>query len=66
MKEVAGAIIILAGSLLLIAAMNFDSVLFWIIGGFMLVDGYFLLAASIFFPRVLKELLWKENHRENN
>jgi hypothetical protein len=46
--------------------MNFDSVLFWIIGGFMLVDGYFLLAASIFFPRVLKELLWKENHRENN
>lgn len=66
MKEIAGAIIILAGSLLLIAAMSFDSVLFWIIGGFMLVDGYFLLAASIFFPRVLKKLLWKENHRENN
>ena len=57
MKEIAGAIIILAGSLLLIAAMSFDSVL---------VDGYFLLAASIFFPRVLKELLSKENHRENS
>ena len=66
MKEIAGAIIILAGSLLLIPAMSFDSVLFWIIGGFMLVDGYFLLAASIFFPRVLKELLSKENHRENS
>ncbi len=59
MKEIAGAIVMLAGSILLVAAMSFDSILFWIIGGFMLIDGYFLLAASIFFPRFLKELLGK-------
>jgi len=65
-KEIAGSIVILAGSLLLIAAMNFDSILFWILGGFMLVDGYFLLAASIFFPRFLKGLLGDANRTEQN
>ena len=53
MKEIAGSIVILAASIILIAAEQFDSMLFWIIGGFMLLDGYFLLTASVFFPEWL-------------
>ena len=61
MKEVAGSIVILAGSLLLIAAAHFNSVLFWVIGALILVDGYFLLTSSVFSPRWLSNLFGKSN-----
>jgi len=57
MKEIAGSIVILAGSITLVGAEHFDSILFWVIGAFMLIDGYFLLAASIFFPEWLTKCI---------
>ena len=57
MKEIAGSIIMLAGSIILIAAEHFDSILFWVLGAFMLIDGYFLVAVSVFFPEWLKNCL---------
>ena len=39
MKEIASSITILATVLMLITAEHFDSLLFWVIGIFMLIDG---------------------------
>ena len=61
MKETAGSIVILAGSLLLIAGAHFNSVLFWVIGVLMLLDGYFLLTVSVFFPKWLSSYIRKSN-----
>ena len=61
MKEISGSIIILAASIILVAANYFDSLLFWILGALMLIDGYFIVAASFFFPEWLSKLLGKIN-----
>ena len=63
MKEIAGSIVILAGSIILVAAEYFDSIMFWIIGGIMLIDGYILFTVSILFPKWLTN--WLENTKEN-
>ena len=57
MKEIAGSIIIFAGSIILIAAAHFDSIVFWVLGAFMLIDGYFLVAVSVFFPEWLTKCI---------
>lgn len=63
MKEIAGSIVVLAGSIILIAAEYFDSMLFWIIGGIMLLDGYILFTTSVLFPEWLTN--WLKNIKEN-
>ena len=59
MKEIAASIIILAGTIMLIAGEHFDSVLFWVI--IFLMDGYFVIPVSMFFPSWLNRLLAMTN-----
>lgn len=66
MKEIAGSIIILAGSLILVAAAQFDIVVFCVLGAFMLLDGYFLVAASVFFPEWLRNMVGKSDVNSTN
>lgn len=66
MKEIAGTIIIIAGSIILIAAAQFNSIVFWVLGAFMLIDGYFLVAVSVFFPEWLRKMLENTNANSTN
>lgn len=66
MKEITGSIVILAGSMMLIAAEHFDSTLFWIIGGLMLLDGSFLVTVSVIFPKWFKRILESINTTSTN
>ncbi len=66
MKEIAGSIIIFAGSIILIAAAHFNSIVFWVLGAFMLIDGYFLVAVSVFFPEWLRKMLENTNANSTN
>ncbi len=66
MKEIAGSIIIFAGSIILIAAAHFNSIVFWVLGAFMLIDGYFLVAVSVFFPEWLRRMLENTNANSTN
>lgn len=66
MKEIAGSIIIFAGSIILIAAAQFNSIVFWVLGAFMLIDGYFLVAVSVFFPEWLRKMLENTNANSTN
>ncbi len=51
MKEIASSIIVLSAVFLLISAEYFDSLLFWIIGVIMLVDGTIIFVATTLFPK---------------
>ena len=55
MKEVAGSIIVLAASVLMIAGKHFDSTLFWILGIVFLIEGAVLIELSLFFPTFFKD-----------
>ena len=57
MKEIAGSIVILASSIILVAAAHFDSTVFWVVGVFMLLEGYFLLTVTILFPQWLAKVM---------
>ena len=51
MKEVASSITILAAVLMLISAEHFNSLLFWVIGIVMLIDGTILFTFTTLFPK---------------
>lgn len=57
MNTIASSIILLAAVLMLTSAAHFDSLLFWVIGIVMLIDGAILLITSTVFPDLLEK--WK-------
>ncbi len=57
MREVASSIVVLAAVFLLISAEHFDSLLFWIIGTVMMIDGAILFIASTLFSGQLSRFL---------
>lgn len=57
MKTIASSIILLAAVLMLASAAHFDSLLFWVIGIIMLIDGAVLLIASTVFPSFLEKVV---------
>lgn len=62
MKEVASSIVILSAVFMLISAEYFDSLLFWIIGTIMLIEGVTIFIGFTLFPEPFSKWLKIDNY----